>query len=148
MTPGNEDLLCLCGKHSARFREGKGKRAKAWIVLEAKDGKAPQIKTTRAEKQKAWEAVNKLCQGCYIAPRQKTAAAAAPYVDRELRESSRLRVDYKENGTQPTKAAGPGVNINVCACCGLQLCGRSWACEARWRRIQRCRAHFEKTKAK
>ena len=58
MTPGNEDFLCLCGKHSARFREGKGKRAKARIVLEAKGGKTPQIKTTRVEKQKAWEAVN------------------------------------------------------------------------------------------
>ena len=108
MTPCNEDLLCLCGKHSAKFREGKGKRAKAWFVLEAKDGNAPKIKTTRAEQQKAWEAVSKLCQGCYIAPRQKAAPVdPPPYVDRELRESSRLRVDYKENGTKTYDSCRP-----------------------------------------
>ena len=66
MTPGNEDLLCLCPESILLdFEKGKGRGR---IVLDAKDGKAPQIKTTRAEKHKAWEAVNKLRQGCYIAP--------------------------------------------------------------------------------
>ena len=35
MTPGNTDLLCRCGKHSARFHEGKakkGKKVKHWIA--------------------------------------------------------------------------------------------------------------------
>ena len=97
MTPGNTDLLCRCGKHSARFHEGKakkGKKVKHWMIFVVGDGKKPRPKSTRTEKQKAWEVVNKLCQGDYEAPNQKMAPP--PAADRELRDSSRLLVDYND----------------------------------------------------
>ena len=111
MTPGNADLLCRCGKHSARFHEGKakkGKKVKHWMIFVAEDGKKPRPKSTRTEKQKAWEVVNKLCQGDYEAPNEKMAPPP-PAADRELRDSSRLLVDYNDQlQRHSTKPAGPG----------------------------------------
>jgi hypothetical protein len=107
MTEGNEDLICRCGRHSARFREAKGKRAKAWVVFEVQEaGKQPRPTTTRAEKQRAWQAVVDKCTGQYVAPRPR--ATPAPAADRELRHSTSLLVDYKQTETHSTKPAGPG----------------------------------------
>ena len=75
MTPGNEDLRCRCGKHSATFRVGKKKQKANWTIWIQEGIAKPRPKTTRSEKQKAWEAVSALCYGSYSAPKPKAAPA-------------------------------------------------------------------------
>ena len=64
MTPGNDTLLCRCGKHSATFREGKKNQKAHWSIWIQEEGpNKPRRLSTRSEKQKAWEAVSALCYG-------------------------------------------------------------------------------------
>lgn len=81
MTPGNEDLRCRCGKHSATFREGKKKQKPNWQIWIQEGIAKPRPKTTRSEKQKAWEAVSALCYGAYSAPKPRAAAPAEQDVE-------------------------------------------------------------------
>jgi hypothetical protein len=92
MTPGNEDLRCRCGKHSATFRVGKKKQKANWTIWIQEGIAKPRPKTTRSEKQKAWEAVSALCYGSYSAPKPR-AAPAEQEVGRDLRNPKRQHYD-------------------------------------------------------
>ena len=106
MTPGNEDLRCRCGKHSATFREGKKKQKPNWQIWIQEGIAKPRPKTTRSEKQKAWEAVSALCYGTYSAPKPRAAAPAEQDVDRTLRDSKRQHYDDTER--RASRCCGPG----------------------------------------
>ena len=107
MTPGNDALLCRCGKHSATFREGKKNQEANWSIWIQEEGpNKPRRLSTRSEKQKAWEAVSALCYGTYSALKPRAAAAAEQDADRTLRNSKRQHYDDTER--RASRCCGPG----------------------------------------
>ena len=66
-TAANEALMCVCGKHSARFDPGKGKKAtpKWQVMCVQRVGQAPRPVTTAAKKEKVLQCVRELCAGTH-----------------------------------------------------------------------------------
>ena len=108
-------LLCACGKHSAKYDAGKGKKARPnWLIYSsARPSEKPKLVTSRSQKAGALQAVIELCKGTLVKSAAKSARAAAPAVTglpakpaMQLRE--RQDHDYDDTTRQATRSAGPG----------------------------------------
>ena len=108
MTPGEEPLLCSCGKHSACLQP-PGSATRKWQVFRVeKSGNKPRVVTLRARKEDAVVVVRDLCAGVYAKQNRPRAG-----VDAESRpRRKRQRQGQVDATTAPpvraTKPAGPG----------------------------------------
>jgi hypothetical protein len=108
MTPGEEPLLCSCGKHSACLQP-PGSATRKWQVFRVeKSGNKPRVVTSRARKEDAVVVVRDLCAGVYA--KQNKPRAGVDAESRPVRK--RQRQGQVDATTAPpvraTKPAGPG----------------------------------------
>jgi len=108
MTPGEEPLLCSCGKQSACLQP-PGSATRKWQVFRVeKSGNKPRVVTSRARKEDAVVVVRDLCAGVYA--KQNKPRAGVDAESRPVRK--RQRQGQVDATTAPpvraTKPAGPG----------------------------------------
>ena len=112
MTPGNEPLLCACGKHSATHDPGKGRKPKPkWRIYSSgrPSAKAKEV-TSRSQKLGALQAVVELCKGSFSVRPAPAAAARASQPTRQARggSSANVPINYDDTARRATRIAGPG----------------------------------------